>query len=440
MRTPYSLGSHHVAKLVIRGTLVFALALELLLLSYGFLTDDLQAIRIVVGGFSIAYILVAHWAFVTEKFTAASIIILSFYFLIASACLSYWGINTATGLLILGFIIFLSGILLGMRTIVPVGIVCIAAIISIHTVHLLGLVVPDRSALAMESHIGDIVTYSALLGVFALISWITSFHINTSFSQLQKTKVKLRQQKEALAIKLEEESQKLREAQLAEMQQLYAFAQIGQSTTAVLHELANQLSVLTFDINGLAENSQPKKTVVDAQNSIHQINRTIHEVRARIRTKSDGKIFDLVPLVRDITQNIKTPNITYGFVSQEQHAFVQGDPSNLSNVMLILLGNARDACLNTKDARVESRISCRTEGKLLISVTDNGCGLSDKARQVLFRPQPSAKKHSMGIGLYIAKNIIESQFAGTLEYDHQNQTQTSFLIKLPLNNLSHTNE
>jgi len=119
---------------------------------------------------------------------------------------------------------------------------------------------------------------------------------------------------------------------------------------------------------------------------------------------------------------------------------VQGDPSNLSNVMLILLGNARDACLNTKDARVESRISCRTEGKLLISVTDNGCGLSDKARQVLFRPQPSAKKHSMGIGLYIAKNIIESQFAGTLEYDHQNQTQTSFLIKLPLNNLSHTNE
>ena len=61
----------------------------------------------------------------------------------------------------------------------------------------------------------------------------------------------LRIEKSLLAVRLEKRTQKLQAAQLKEMQQLYRFAELGQLSTALLHDLANHLTVLTIDIEDI---------------------------------------------------------------------------------------------------------------------------------------------------------------------------------------------
>jgi len=283
----------------------------------------------------------------------------------------------------------------------------------------------------MESHIGDIITYGSLFSIFALIAWIVSFHTATSFTQLQNAKKRLREQKATLARRLEEEAQKLREAQLAEIQQLYTFAQVGQSTTAILHELANQLNVLAFDINGLSDTHRSAKTINDAQESIRHINHTIHSVRSRIRSRNNIEAFNVVPLVKLAAHEIKKTGAACLFSTSTKRLLTKGDPTSLDHVISILINNARDASSTSSDGRIAIHIARRGK-KIRFTVSDNGPGLSKRVKEHLFKPQTSTKAGGMGVGLYIAKHIITTQFHGTLSYDNLDQKMTSFIITIPV--------
>ena len=73
------------------------------------------------------------------------------------------------------------------------------------------------------------------------------------------------------------------------------------------------------------------------------------------------------------------------------------------------------------------------EGKYIaIRISDWGKGIPESRRKKLFTVHHSTKKSGLGLGLYIAKQIVEMQFLGTIVLrpvsDH-----TEFIVKLPLN-------
>ncbi|MDY0116700.1 MAG: HAMP domain-containing sensor histidine kinase [Sulfurimonadaceae bacterium] len=93
-------------------------------------------------------------------------------------------------------------------------------------------------------------------------------------------------------------------------------------------------------------------------------------------------------------------------------------PSELNQVLLSLVANAKDAINehHTKSGKIIilcEEIADKEEYR--ISVSDNGGGISNSIIESLFEPYISTKeKDGTGLGLYMAKTIIEKHFNGTV--------------------------
>ncbi|MBF0472362.1 MAG: PAS domain S-box protein [Nitrospirae bacterium] len=123
----------------------------------------------------------------------------------------------------------------------------------------------------------------------------------------------------------------------------------------------------------------------------------------------------------------------------EPEIVVIGYPGEFKHVILNLINNSRDAILekwkqsgSADEQKGEILIELNTKNDLaIISVMDNGCGISDNIYDKIFEPYVTMKKDGMGIGLYISKTIIEQNMKGRL-YAEKFNNGARFMIELPL--------
>ena len=105
------------------------------------------------------------------------------------------------------------------------------------------------------------------------------------------------------------------------------------------------------------------------------------------------------------------------------------DREQIQSVVTNLVLNARDAL------GAEGRIQVRTgqrEGRVFLSITDNGCGMSQAfVRDSLFRPFQSTKKKGLGIGLFQARGIVQTH-GGTIHVQTEVGAGTTFEVSLPV--------
>jgi CheY-like chemotaxis protein len=113
--------------------------------------------------------------------------------------------------------------------------------------------------------------------------------------------------------------------------------------------------------------------------------------------------------------------------------------SNLEQVLLNLLLNARDAVLDTVDRtrRIEivlDRVRAAADGvgtKLRLRVIDNGAGMSEAVRRKIFEPFFSTKPPHRGSGLGLANALVRVREAhGTLECTSEAGVGTTFTLLL----------
>jgi len=105
------------------------------------------------------------------------------------------------------------------------------------------------------------------------------------------------------------------------------------------------------------------------------------------------------------------------------------DPAQIQNVVVNLVLNARDAAGPTGQIHVETS---RRDGWAVLSVADNGCGMSSEfVQHSLFRPFQTTKKKGIGIGMFQCWTIVEAH-RGKIEVDSELGKGTSFRVLLPL--------
>jgi signal transduction histidine kinase len=93
-----------------------------------------------------------------------------------------------------------------------------------------------------------------------------------------------------------------------------------------------------------------------------------------------------------------------------------GYPNEFSQVLLNVLGNARDAILERHVQPGLIRVVLGHDDRnAWISVRDNGGGIPADALPRVFEPYFSTKEKGTGIGLYMSKTIIEEHMGGTIE-------------------------
>ncbi|RZL05205.1 MAG: HAMP domain-containing histidine kinase, partial [Hymenobacter sp.] len=104
---------------------------------------------------------------------------------------------------------------------------------------------------------------------------------------------------------------------------------------------------------------------------------------------------------------------------------------NLRSILYNLLSNALKYRHSVRTLRI--RVACATEGNsLVLSVQDNGLGVSELQQKHLFQLFHRLHTHveGSGLGLYMVKKIVENA-GGTIAVHSQVDVGTTFLVRFP---------
>jgi signal transduction histidine kinase len=112
------------------------------------------------------------------------------------------------------------------------------------------------------------------------------------------------------------------------------------------------------------------------------------------------------------------------------------DPQQLKQVLINLITNAAESIedegtITVRTRRDSAALNGRSADAILIEVEDTGSGIAPEVQERLFDPFFSTKEEGTGLGLPIARKIIDAH-GGTLEFKTALDEGTTFRIVLPL--------
>jgi len=423
--------------IVTLGTVIVSLLLTCLLLNSYFTNENYHVLpQLTFASIALIYTIIIF--IIIRKYPIFSgWMLIALYFLIAFYILINWGINSPIGILLLGFIIFLTNITLGSRSTLVVCFVAITSLLALQLLSSYQIITPDTSTFDQPATISDAISYMVIFGIFGVTSWVSSRITEKSLQRALKAEADVKREKRLLTVRLEDQAQKLKKAQLTEMSQLYQFAELGQLTSSMFHELANHLSIISLDIQSVAN----KKLASQLYESLKEVDVMIANVRKRLNTTYQSESFSLDTCIKDtikdvkITRKTRHANIDINYYSSIKKGvdLSNGDPLRFSQALTILLNNAIDAINLNNNAlsRVVDITIDMSPSEHVIIINDTGPGIHQSRVKNLFKPQKSSKEKGLGIGLYIANQFIENHFGGKIRFDSKYKNGARFTIHLP---------
>lgn len=222
-------------------------------------------------------------------------------------------------------------------------------------------------------------------------------------------------------------------------QDLYHFALFGQLAAATAHDLSNRLCLLTLDLDTI-DSANAQKILPNIKDNIHYINKLVQTTKCHFSTRSTALQFDAIVIIQQVVNETQKKcvkkNITLSvrYPPQEGSFYLEGPAIALQHVLTILLNNALEACraASPPDWSPHIFVSVATDRAfLVITVFDNGPGISKHLKTDLFKPISSHKPSGMGIGLYIAHELTREHFGGTLQ-TVSHKTGACFTIRIPV--------
>jgi two-component system, cell cycle sensor histidine kinase and response regulator CckA len=246
--------------------------------------------------------------------------------------------------------------------------------------------------------------------------------------------------------------------QLKELQRQLQEAQklgtIGQLAGGIAHDFNNLLTAIRGNLT-LAELTPPANA--DAvRDRIHHASEATQRAADLVKhllgysrgasgaaSRGPADVKHLLENVRNLLQHTIDPRITVRVRAAAEPSFVRADATQLEQVLLNLCINARDA-LEGRSGVIEIGIENVTHSGpgvagmtggpsdfVLITVRDNGRGISSADRHRIFEPFFTTKgAQGTGLGLSTAQEIVRDH-AGWIEYDSAEGQGTEFRVFLP---------
>ncbi len=247
---------------------------------------------------------------------------------------------------------------------------------------------------------------------------------------------------------MEEEREKL-EAQLRQAQKMEA---VGRLAGGVAHDFNNTLSI----INGYAE------LALASLDESHPLYASIKEILRAGRRSSDlvrqllgfARRQTISPVSMDLNhevsemlsmlQRLLGEDIELVWRPAADLGRVKMDPAQLDQIVANLAVNARDAIDGTGRLTIETFNIVFGEGActedadpapgcyVMLSVSDNGCGMDGETTEKLFEPffTTKAEGEGTGLGLSTVYGIVK-QNCGFIDVESQQGSGTKFRIYLP---------
>ncbi|NJD36890.1 MAG: HAMP domain-containing protein [Geobacter sp.] len=205
-------------------------------------------------------------------------------------------------------------------------------------------------------------------------------------------------------------------------------AAMGELLTSIAHQWRQPLNNIAICIQTLQflhqhqelteeELNQQIETVMDL---LTYMSHTIDDFRKFFREDREAQEFVLREVVERSLNLIRA-----ALASSDIQVTVEGDesvravghPNEYSHALMNILHNARDILLERKVSNPRIRIAIKSEeGHTVVTVQDNGGGIPDAILPQIFDPYFTTKGPAVGtgIGLYMARTLIERNMGGRL--------------------------
>ena len=213
---------------------------------------------------------------------------------------------------------------------------------------------------------------------------------------------------------------------------------VGLLASGLAHEIRNPLNAMNMNLQMLEEELQladPEQAeLLDSTKSeIKRLERLVNNflsyarpARPRFEARDLNQVVGQV--VRLLDADFRQSEVKLVVDSEPLLPKVEIDETQLKQALINLMVNARQVLCNGGTVRVRTRAG--SHGDAVVEIEDDGPGIATEVQQRIFDVFYSSRGGGTGLGLPIAKQIVE-RHGGSIELHSVEGRGTTFRIRLP---------
>ena len=223
-------------------------------------------------------------------------------------------------------------------------------------------------------------------------------------------------------------------ARLAKSEREQAWREMAKQ---VAHEIKNPLTPMRLTVQSFERKFDPKdenikeKLAEYSQTLIQQIDvmssiASAFSDFAKMPTQKKEKI-EVISVVKLALDIFNEKSVKYLTKEDKLYAFL--DKTQLIRIVTNLVNNALQATESEENPDIIVEVLSE-KNNIRITVSDNGKGIADEVKDLIFEPKFTTKSSGMGLGLPMIKNIIEA-YDGAISFTSNEGIGTVFTVVLP---------
>jgi PAS domain S-box-containing protein len=214
---------------------------------------------------------------------------------------------------------------------------------------------------------------------------------------------------------------------------------IGYAFSGIRHEIGNPINTLKVTLSVLKNrfdvfSRETVKEYIDrAVAEIARMEYLLHSLKSfNMYEILHLQSFPVKSFIDDflslVAPDLKRKGIAFECSVDPGTGSASADPRALQQVLLNLISNATDAVEGREAPRVALNVF-RNDGLVRLTLSDNGCGMSEDQQKDLFKPFRTSKPAGTGLGLVIVKKML-SGMKGTIRIASRKDYGTTVDISL----------
>jgi len=218
-------------------------------------------------------------------------------------------------------------------------------------------------------------------------------------------------------------------------------SQMGEVIGMITHQWKQPLSVISLIVTILKTKhdltpEKAEKKLDDILSQVNYMTQTVNDFQNFFNPSKEKVIFNIYENLHTILELVKY-EYDYKAIDLELKGDLEllayGYPNEFNQVVLSLLKNAKDAFMENPHESMKIEIIIdQKKGNPQILVRDNAGGIPDEMIDKIFDLYMTSKKNGSGLGLNIAKSMIEHNMNGHLSVSNT-ENGAEFSIMVPAN-------
>ncbi len=206
----------------------------------------------------------------------------------------------------------------------------------------------------------------------------------------------------------------------------------------VAHEIKNPLTPMRLSVQSFQRKFNPEdknihQKVNEYSNTLIQQIDTMSSIASAFSNfaKMPAQQSEALNVVQIVKLALDIFNEHYiSFEAKEDEIIAELDRTQLIRVVTNLVKNGIQAIPKDME-NPKIKVSVYSENNdVIITVLDNGSGISQENKAKIFEPKFTTKTSGMGLGLAMVKNIVET-YKGSITFTSENGQGTIFTVKFP---------